>query len=72
MTSIEAAIIPHHFRWAGHIHRLDSFSLSKKMFYGELTNRTKPQEENHSARHFQERMKRKDIEEEERREQPHN
>ncbi|XP_076061565.1 uncharacterized protein LOC143037317 [Oratosquilla oratoria] len=41
MTSVEATIIHHRLRWAGHVHRMDPSRLPKKMLYGELANGTR-------------------------------
>ncbi|XP_076028446.1 uncharacterized protein LOC143017542 [Oratosquilla oratoria] len=42
MTSIEATIIHHRLRWAGHIQRMGPSRLPKIMLYGELTPGTRP------------------------------
>ncbi|XP_076029967.1 uncharacterized protein LOC143018480 [Oratosquilla oratoria] len=42
LTSVEATIIHHRLRWAGHILRMDPSRLPKKMLYGELANGTRP------------------------------
>ncbi|KAK3885996.1 hypothetical protein Pcinc_009823 [Petrolisthes cinctipes] len=42
VTSVEATIIHHRLRWAGHVQRMESFRLPKIMLYGELANGTRP------------------------------
>ena len=36
LPSIEASILQHRLRWAGHIHRMDSSRLPRRILYGEL------------------------------------
>ncbi|KAK3874529.1 hypothetical protein Pcinc_020547 [Petrolisthes cinctipes] len=42
VTSVEATIIHHRLRWAGHVQRMEPFRLPKIMLYGELANGTRP------------------------------
>ena len=42
ITSIEATIIQHRLRWAGHVVRMEPSRLPKMMFYGELSDGTRP------------------------------
>ena len=43
ITSVEATIIHHRLRWAGHVQRMELPRLPKIMLYGELANGTRPQ-----------------------------
>ncbi|KAK3895118.1 hypothetical protein Pcinc_001133 [Petrolisthes cinctipes] len=42
VTSVEATIIHHRLRWAGHVQRMEPFRLPIIMLYGELANGTRP------------------------------
>ncbi|KAK3889203.1 hypothetical protein Pcinc_006774 [Petrolisthes cinctipes] len=42
VTSVEATIIHHRLRWAGHVQRMEPFRLPKIMLYGDLANGTRP------------------------------
>lgn len=42
LTSVEATIIRHRLRWIGHVYRMGPARLPKKIFYGELTQGTRP------------------------------
>ena len=42
LPSVEATIIQHRLRWAGHVQRMDSNRLPKILLYGELTSGIRP------------------------------
>lgn len=42
VSSVEATIIHHRLRWAGHVYRMDPSRLPKKILYGELAIGTRP------------------------------
>ncbi|CAE1297088.1 unnamed protein product [Acanthosepion pharaonis] len=42
VSSVEATIIYHRLRWAGHAHRMDPSRLPKKILYGEVAIGTRP------------------------------
>ena len=42
LPSVEATILQHHLRWAGHVVRMDPSRLSGIMLYGELNEGTRP------------------------------
>ncbi|KAK4303406.1 hypothetical protein Pmani_024556 [Petrolisthes manimaculis] len=44
ITSVEANIIRHRLRWAGHVQRMEPSRLPKIMLYGELANGTRQRE----------------------------